>query len=78
MQLTCSPVYSISLFTFNFSQPLPELAYTWTTPDQIGLENRPRDQRTFEIFFWPDRLIRSVSMFDIKNQPIYHRTLTTI
>ena len=42
MQLTCSPVYSISLFTFNFSNPLPEPAYTWTTPDYIGLENRPR------------------------------------
>ena len=43
MQLTCSPVYSIPLFTLNFSQPLPELAYTWTTPDHRGLENRPRD-----------------------------------
>ena len=42
MQLTCSPVYSISLFTFNFSQPLPEPAYTWTTPDYRGLESRPR------------------------------------
>ena len=42
MQLTCSPVYSITLFTFNFSNPLPEPAYTWTTPDYIGLENRPR------------------------------------
>ena len=46
MQLTCSPVYSISLFTFNFSQPLPEPAYTWTTPDYRGLENRPRDSRS--------------------------------
>ena len=44
MQLTCSPVYSITLFTFNFSNPLPEPAYTWTTPDYIGLENRPRDK----------------------------------
>ena len=43
MQLTCSPVYSISLFTFNFTKPLPEPAYTWTTPDYRGLENRPRD-----------------------------------
>ena len=43
MQLTCSPVYSISLFTFNFTIPLPEAAYTWTTPDYRGLENRPRD-----------------------------------
>ena len=42
MQLTCSPVYSITVFTFNFSNPLPEPAYTWTTPDYISLENRPR------------------------------------
>ena len=46
MQLTCSPVYSITLFTFNFSNPLPEPAYTWTTPDYIGLENRPRDDNS--------------------------------
>ena len=43
MQLTCSPVYSISLFTFNFTKPLPEPAYTWTTPDYRSLENRPRE-----------------------------------
>ena len=42
MQLTGSPVYSNSLFTFNFTNPLPEPAYTWTTPDYRGLENRPR------------------------------------
>ena len=46
MQLTCSPVYSITLFTFNFSQPLPEPAYIWTTPDYKGLENRPRELNT--------------------------------
>ena len=50
MQLTCSPVYSIFLFTFNFSQPLPELAYTWTTPDQIGLGNRPREYELISKF----------------------------
>ena len=47
MQL--APVYSISLFTFNFSQPLPEPAYTWTTPDYRCLENRPRETELFRL-----------------------------
>ena len=52
MQLTCSPVYSISLFTFNFTKPLPEPAYTWTTPDYRGLENRPRGNEHELIYKW--------------------------
>ena len=53
MQLTCSPVYSISLFTFNFTKPLPEPAYTWTTPDYRDLENRPRDKKHDEERYHP-------------------------
>ena len=58
MQLTCSPVYSISLFTFNFSKPLTEPAYTWTTPEHIGLKNRPRVNVFLnDIFFFVNQAV---------------------
>ena len=63
MQLTCSPVYSISLFTFNFSQPLPESAYTWTTPDYRGLENRPREDIATVLVESHDFHLRVPSLF---------------